>query len=245
MSKIHRSKCARKFTSMPIYLLVVLVLPLFAASAVAEEQPHPKPPVPSSMPEPPEAPNQTIMQEGNKTTYHVVSNTVYDENGQEVYLQGGYELITEVTFHPGEEPPPDQEEPKDPLPTPEPIPVTRLEGGLSLAARLHTIGLMQAGRRIYDQESVNCRVRQSGLSAGVIGPSSTVKSYWTLLLYTASYPYYATHQTPGTSTKCASNVVGYCSYQQAFVNRSSIAEPWINHLTGFGSWGYINWAGCW
>jgi hypothetical protein len=123
--------------------------------------------------------------------------------------------------------------------------VTGVGRGLSLAILAPSIGLMQARGRIYDQESVDCRVGQSGLSAGVIGPGSAVKAYWTLLRYTASYPYYATYQTPGTSTKCAANAIGYCSYQQSFLNRSSIAEPWINHLSGFGSWGYINWAGCW
>jgi hypothetical protein len=96
--------------------MLALMLPLFAGSADAEEPQPAKPPVPPSMPEPPEATNQTVVQEGNKTTYHVVSNTIYDENGQEVYLEGGYELIMEVTFHPGEEPPPPGEGgPKNPF----------------------------------------------------------------------------------------------------------------------------------
>jgi hypothetical protein len=224
----------RQFRLGSVYLLMLaMVLSLLAGSADAEESRPPKPPVPPSMPEPPDAPNQSVMHEGNTTTYHVVSNTLYDENGQEVFLEGGYELIMEVTFHPGEEPPPPGEgEPKDPFPTPEPIPVTRMEPGLSLVSLAPATRLMQARGRIYDQDSVNCRVGQGGLSAGVIGPGSTVKAWWTLLLYTASYPYYATHQTPGTSTKCDFNAIGYCSYQQAFVNRSSIAEPWINHLGG-------------
>ncbi|HET6262610.1 MAG TPA: hypothetical protein VFG99_10300 [Chloroflexia bacterium] len=106
MFKLDSPRSVRVYWSASICLLMLaLVLRLFAESAKPEESRPPKPPVPPSMPEPPEAPNQIVTQDGNKTTYHVVSNTVYDENGQEVYLEGGYELIMEVTFHPGEEPP--------------------------------------------------------------------------------------------------------------------------------------------
>jgi hypothetical protein len=231
---------ARRYRKLHIALaLLLLGLTTFAsAPGWAEEQP------PAFQPPQGTVQSEETSADGNTTRTTFYSDVWYDESGNPVNLGVGYETEVTVEYHPSGEPPPDNDGSKGPEPPP-PLPVTRIDPpSSSLASFGPSRKLLQAGGRIYDQESVDCHPGSSGIMTGVLYPNSSVKMWWTFLEYTNRYPYYRTYSSASASSKCPIRAAGYCSFGSVTLNHSYDAEPWIAHISGVGTGGYINWAGC-